>query len=208
MADDIARKLGAVNLSDKEANIIPIESDDIQISWMNVIAVSSMDIWIQAWNIPINWISAEVGLKIGKAFLAVKDVLVPHTARTKKIVADLKYERLGGPYCGILGHQDKLCENRTQDFGARKLADGAYGDWLQAPDNPASLATFSNSSSASDNPHMHTQVKVSKNPLQPSPFVSSSKDKQPLQTQDSSPPAISTPLLPKRVYCTKSPCII
>ncbi|XP_071906103.1 uncharacterized protein [Coffea arabica] len=36
-------------------------------------------LWVQVWNLPIHWISKDVGRKIGMVFKEVKDVIIPYS---------------------------------------------------------------------------------------------------------------------------------
>ncbi|CAA0843198.1 Unknown protein [Striga hermonthica] len=38
---------------------------------------NDLEIWVQVWNLPLNWFSTDVGLKLGKIFKQVLDVNVP-----------------------------------------------------------------------------------------------------------------------------------
>ncbi|CAA0820898.1 Unknown protein, partial [Striga hermonthica] len=138
-----------------------------------------LEIWVQVWNVPIHWTSTEVGLKIGKAFKRVKNVVIQYgplagkclrmlvtidiempilryaclqLEGTTKIV-EFKYERLVNfcHYCGIIGHLDKNCEKRMQDMDTGNLREGAYGDWLKAHDYPP-LGHYQQTNSNSESP--------------------------------------------------------
>ncbi|CAA0819339.1 Unknown protein [Striga hermonthica] len=122
-----------------------------------------IQIWIQAWNIPIHWVSTEVGVKFGRIFKRTIDVSVPQVGplagkclRLKAVIdvnqpllrctylkmgetriqIQFKYERLVNCcfYCGYLGHLDKSCEKRATDIANGCLAKGLYGEWLKAQD--------------------------------------------------------------------------
>ncbi|CAA0823537.1 Unknown protein [Striga hermonthica] len=123
-----------------------------------------VDIWVQAWNIPLHWLSSEVGIKLGSVFKQVKDVSVPQGGNLagkclrllvtldvnkpllrcthiqleeKKILVQFKYERLVSLcfYCGHLGHLDRNCDKRMADIAAGNLREGLYGDWLKATES-------------------------------------------------------------------------
>ncbi|KAK6139531.1 hypothetical protein DH2020_026731 [Rehmannia glutinosa] len=124
-----------------------------------------VDLWVQIWNIPHNWLCAEVGLKIGKSFHRVKDVLIPESGgirgRYLKILAsvelckpllrcaiiqlgnkevrvDFKYEKLLSDcfYCGKVGHLDKMYDKRKVDIGNEYLKEGQFGEWIKVDDSP------------------------------------------------------------------------
>ncbi|CAA0824775.1 Unknown protein [Striga hermonthica] len=120
-----------------------------------------VEMWVQGWNIPIHWISYEVGLKLGSAFKKVLDVNVPQGGplagkcirmlviidtnkpllrctnlqlEQKKIQVLFKYERLVNFcfYCGCLGHTDNNCDERSTDIAEGRILAGRYGNWLKA----------------------------------------------------------------------------
>ncbi|CAA0815770.1 Unknown protein, partial [Striga hermonthica] len=120
-------------------------------------------LWAQVTNLPLDWLSAEVGLKIGKAFPDVKNVLVqnisPHGGKMLKLLVSInlgeplprctnirlgdqiatvgfQYERLVSLcyYCGVIGHLDKSCKKRLEDIKNQALKEGQYGDWLKTED--------------------------------------------------------------------------
>ena len=35
-------------------------------------------LWVQIWNLPVHWLSKEVGRKIGAVFKDIKDVVISH----------------------------------------------------------------------------------------------------------------------------------
>ncbi|XP_027103144.1 uncharacterized protein [Coffea arabica] len=104
--------------------------------------ISAFDLapfWVQVWNLPVHWISKEVGRKIGAIFQEVKDVLVPQVGgkegrhlkllvvldtslpllrgTTVKVNGALKwlnfrYERCPDfcYKCGMVGHGEKSCK--------------------------------------------------------------------------------------------------
>nr|XP_027083817.1 uncharacterized protein LOC113706127 [Coffea arabica] len=45
----------------------------------NTEAFKYAPLWVQVWNLPIHWLSKEVGRKIGKVFREVKEVLISHS---------------------------------------------------------------------------------------------------------------------------------
>lgn len=99
----------------------------------------------------------EVGVKIGKLFSQVCDVMIPEFGgRLIKILAivnldkpllrvatmklngvicwvDFKYEKLADVcyYCEQVGHLDKMCHARGEDVRNKVLKEGQYGDWLK-----------------------------------------------------------------------------
>ncbi|CAA0819552.1 Unknown protein, partial [Striga hermonthica] len=123
-----------------------------------------LNIWVQVTNTPINWLSTEVGLKIGKVFKNVKNVVLAnagnHGGKYLRLlvivnlneplprVANIglgdqtaqvgfKYENLQNlyHYCGIIGHLDRSCSKRISDINSNSLKEGQYGDFLKATEN-------------------------------------------------------------------------
>ncbi|CAA0837917.1 Unknown protein, partial [Striga hermonthica] len=122
-----------------------------------------LNIWVQVQNIPLNWISTEVGLKIGQAFHKVKNVVIAttgnHGGKILKLLVTLNVEesiprmakvRLGNQlvtvgfkyeklinlchYCRKIGHLDRACQLKMDDIRNNSLREEQYGDWLRAPD--------------------------------------------------------------------------
>ncbi|CAA0810987.1 Unknown protein, partial [Striga hermonthica] len=120
-----------------------------------------VNLWVHVLNVPFNWMSSEVGLKIGEVFEGVKNVTICRlggdegnfikllaTINTKEplprctvvkledqqTMVQFKYERLVNLcyYCGCIGHLDKNCETRLMDIENRSLQEGQFGDWLKA----------------------------------------------------------------------------
>lgn len=123
-------------------------------------AFNSVQIWVQIWNVPLKWMSKEVGAKIGKLFSKVSEVLIPETGSSRgrciKILAtvylekpllrganikldsevcwvDFKYEQIAAFcfYCGRVGHSERVCASRGEDLHLNKLKNGQYGEWLK-----------------------------------------------------------------------------
>ncbi|CAA0837929.1 Uncharacterized mitochondrial protein AtMg01250, partial [Striga hermonthica] len=122
-----------------------------------------LNIWVQVQNILLNWISTEVGLKIGQAFHKVKNVVIAttgsHGGKILKLLVTLNVEesiprmakvRLGNQlvtvgfkyeklinlchYCRKIGHLDRACQLKMDDIRNNSLREEQYGDWLRAPD--------------------------------------------------------------------------
>lgn len=93
-------------------------------------------LWVQVWNLPIHWVSKDVGRKIGMVFKEVKEVLISHSGgkegkHVKLLVkADMTQPLLRGTAvkmngvlkwvsfsyervpdfcykCGVIGHSEK-----------------------------------------------------------------------------------------------------
>ncbi|KAK6128721.1 hypothetical protein DH2020_037529 [Rehmannia glutinosa] len=124
---------------------------------------SLVDVWIQIWDLPHNWISTETGLRIGKMFHSMSDIYIPDSGSVKgrhiKILVainlnkpllrgasiklggvtkwvNFKYEKMVGYcfYCGFVGHLDRMCEKKKKDIKDNTFCDGQYGEWLRAAD--------------------------------------------------------------------------
>ena len=122
-------------------------------------AFMTAPLWVQLWNLPVHWLSKEVGKKIGGVFIDVKEVLVPQSGgkegRHLKVLAlvDLskpllrgtmvriagagkwiafKYERCPDfcYNCGIVGHSERSCKEKRSLGGNN--AENQYGPWLRA----------------------------------------------------------------------------
>lgn len=106
---------------------------------------NSVKIWIQIWNVSHHWMSKEVGLKVGKPFPSVSEVVIPEFGNSRgrhiKLLAtnnldkpllrgtniklnnevcwvEFKYEQLATLYyyCGKIRHSDRLCLKRGEDL--------------------------------------------------------------------------------------------
>lgn len=115
--------------------------------------------WIQVWNLPIHWISQNVGRKIGSVFEEVKEVIIPQsggkegkhmkllvmvdtskplmrgtTVKMEGITkwAKFRYERCPDfcYRCGRIGHSDKTCQGR--DRWQQEHQGNQYGPWMRA----------------------------------------------------------------------------
>ncbi|CAA0840353.1 Unknown protein, partial [Striga hermonthica] len=120
-----------------------------------------LNLWVQVFNIPLDWLSTEVGLKIGKVFKQVKNVVIvgagSHGGRIMRLLvtvdfqeplprcaklrledqtvsAGFKYEKLVNHchYCGFIGHLDRNCSLRLKDIKSHSLHEGQYGAWMRA----------------------------------------------------------------------------
>ncbi|CAA0831590.1 Unknown protein, partial [Striga hermonthica] len=136
--------------------------------WRNDLSIShniftELNIWVQAFNVPLNWLSTEVGLKIGGVFKKVNNVVVvgagSHGGRLMRLLVTVdlnealprcsrirlddqlvtvgfKYEKLVNHchYCGFIGHLERSCLKRLDDIQSKSLTEGQFGDWMRAPD--------------------------------------------------------------------------
>lgn len=121
---------------------------------------NSVQIWVQIWNVPLKWMSKEVGAKIGKLFSKVCEVLIPETGSSRgiciKLLATVNLEKsllrganikLGSEVCWVdfkyeqiaafyfyyrwVGHSERLCASRGEDLRLNKLKKCQYGEWLK-----------------------------------------------------------------------------
>ncbi|CAA0810580.1 Uncharacterized mitochondrial protein AtMg01250, partial [Striga hermonthica] len=122
---------------------------------------SMLKMWVQVHHVPINWLTNEVGMKIGKVFPTTANVIISNlggqggrilkllvtvdlrealprcaTIRlgSQMITVTFKYERLANLcyYCGMVGHIENSSATRLEDIGNNGLKKGQYGDWLRA----------------------------------------------------------------------------
>ncbi|CAA0828005.1 Unknown protein [Striga hermonthica] len=110
-------------------------------------------LWVQVLNVPLNWMSTEVGQKVGRIFNKVKNVIVCKVGgdvgsflkllvaidlkepiprctsiklRNQKVMVAFRYEKLVNLcyYCGMIGNLDRSCSKRLRDFVNNCVADG------------------------------------------------------------------------------------
>nr|XP_027118509.1 uncharacterized protein LOC113735714 [Coffea arabica] len=116
-------------------------------------------LWVQLWDLPVHWLTKEVGRKIGAVFKGVKEVIVPQSGgkegRHLKILAlvDLSVPLLRGTVvqtagklkwvvfkyercpdfcynCGVVGHSERSC--KEQRVMMARLSENQYGPWMRA----------------------------------------------------------------------------
>ncbi|CAA0805991.1 Unknown protein, partial [Striga hermonthica] len=124
---------------------------------------NELNLWVQIHNVPLNWLTSEVGLKIGKIFKSISNVLISNlgsqggrlikllvtvditealprctTIRlgSQAVTVTFKYERLVNLcfYYGKIGHIEKGCNQRIEDISANTLKEGQFGEWMRATD--------------------------------------------------------------------------
>nr|XP_027082488.1 uncharacterized protein LOC113704814 [Coffea arabica] len=123
---------------DNQVMILRMWSEEIE---ENYGAFATAPSWMQPWNLPVHWLTKEVGRKIGAVFKEVKEVIIPQSGgkegRHLKILAlvDLstpllrgtvvqtagtfkwvvfKYERYPDfcYNCGVVGHSERSCKEQ------------------------------------------------------------------------------------------------
>ncbi|CAA0831374.1 Unknown protein [Striga hermonthica] len=145
--------------------------------------------WVQVHNLPLHWLTAEMGLKIGKIIGKVLNVqtpgagsphgnlikiqvelnlreTIPRGTKVKlgpeSLWVDFRYENLQSFcfYCGLIGHVDKNCPNMKDDLNRDVINVGQYGDWLRATHISLNDVKTVKSSESRDN-SMDQSTKVS-----------------------------------------------
>lgn len=118
-------------------------------------------IWIQVWGLPLEYLSSEVGQKIGSPMGEVTEVVIPEkgsrNGRIMLLLVDIditaslrrgmklklddgapfwvefRYEKLPTfcCYCGYLGHDQSACIKKFNDVKNDIFMDDQYGSWLR-----------------------------------------------------------------------------
>lgn len=118
--------------------------------------------WIQSWGLPLQFLSKDVGVKLGLRFGDVDEVVIPQSGsrdgrflriRTSLNVTqplkrgcmvkfpganpiwiEFRYEKLPSfcRYCGKVGHEFLACDKRFLDMEDEVFQSAEYGDWLRA----------------------------------------------------------------------------
>ncbi|CAA0824400.1 Unknown protein, partial [Striga hermonthica] len=162
---------------------------------------NELQLWVQALNIPLNWLSTDVGLKVGSVFKEVKNVVLVsssnHGGRILRLLVKVNLKealprcasiRLGSQivkvsfqyeklvnlchYCGFIGHLDRDCSNRLEDIKNRSVNEGQYGDWMKAAEGTNWVTVSSSGPKPSQN-----SGKSSAPTSEPQPHASSSQTK-------------------------------
>lgn len=116
---------------------------------------------VQIHELPHHWCSKEVGWKLGKLLIQCLNVIYPENGekegRLLKVLVEMeldkpllrgtklklddevswvefKYEMLPTfcYYCGIIGHSEKVCDQKLDDSRKDMVSEGEYGEWLRA----------------------------------------------------------------------------
>lgn len=117
----------------------------------------STQMWVQAWDIPLQWLTSRTVWKIGRAFNQVSNVLIPENGsrdgRYAKLLVDMdltkpllrgtrircnekccwitfKYEQLPNYYfyCGQIGHGERNCGTKSKDVERSCVLEGQFGE--------------------------------------------------------------------------------
>ncbi|KAE9465719.1 hypothetical protein C3L33_02375, partial [Rhododendron williamsianum] len=118
-------------------------------------------IWVQAWGIPLQFLSKDVGVKLGLKFGDVDDVVIPPAgsregrfirirtyfnvmqplkrgcmirfASNSPVWVEFRYEKLPSfcRYCGCVGHEMLNCDKRFLDLENEVVQPLQYGEWLR-----------------------------------------------------------------------------
>ncbi|CAA0824475.1 Unknown protein [Striga hermonthica] len=145
-------------LKEWKKNAIDFKDEDLKV-----------ELWVQIHKLPLHWISVETGMKIGRIFDKVLDVIVPgpvsYIGNVVKILVALnvmepiprgtiiklgdeehwvefRYENLLTFcfYCGRIGHNDRICVVKKVDVQKNMLKSGQYGEWLRG--SPGMFSEF------------------------------------------------------------------
>ncbi|CAA0805733.1 Unknown protein, partial [Striga hermonthica] len=135
---------------------------------------SEVSLWMQVHKLPLHWLSTDVGLKIGRLFQRVRNVIVVKEGGTKGsflrllVSHDVKeplprctviklgsrqynvsfqYEKLVSLcyYCGLVGHLERDCKTRLAHIEEGQVQEGQFGDWMKAADLGRGFGSPSNS---------------------------------------------------------------
>lgn len=129
------------------------------LKWTDI-CFNSSPMWIQVWHIFAHWSSIETGRKIGNKLREVKDIRLVEAGgadeHVLKILAvldltkplqrgtklkyrqserwvEFRYEQL--PifcfYCGLIGHNERLCLKRGKDVECGCVSTDQFGYWLK-----------------------------------------------------------------------------
>nr|XP_027102917.1 uncharacterized protein LOC113724191 [Coffea arabica] len=115
--------------------------------------------WVQVWNLPVHWLSKEVGRKIGAVFKQVKEIVIPQMGGKEErhlkllVLVDLSKPLLRGTIvkteenmtwvafkyeqcpdfcynCEFVGHNERTCSKQGDTSGGK--VDNQFGHWLRA----------------------------------------------------------------------------
>ncbi|CAA0829202.1 Unknown protein [Striga hermonthica] len=151
-------------------------------------------LWVQVFNVPLEWQSPEVGIKVGSVFNNVFNVSVINAngngGRALRILVGVdieeplprcsairlgdqatmvtfKYERLVNLcyYCGHIGHLDRDCAIKLGDVEKRALKMGQFGEWMKISEYRG--GNFSGNRSRSTEQDQDTSADIPLSPEKP-----------------------------------------
>ncbi|GER52399.1 RNA binding protein fox-1 homolog 1 [Striga asiatica] len=196
--EELAQKLQGFSLSKREHNFIDIAQDNITLSadecnrslfeWQEGLSIthpifSDLKLWVQVLNLPLNWLSTEVGLKIGTVFKNVDNVVVvgaaSHGGKLMRLLVSIdinealprcanirlnnqtinvvfKYEKLVNLLSLLWEHchLDRGCSKRMEDIKSNAVKEGQFGDWMRAPE----AQSWANLNSAGSRSPTHNDI--------------------------------------------------
>ncbi|CAA0831274.1 Unknown protein, partial [Striga hermonthica] len=147
---------------------------------------NEISLWVQVHKLPLNWLSIEVGQKIGRLFKRIKNVVVVKSGGAQgsylrmlvshdisepilrcahiklgdqRLGVTFLYEKLVSCcyYCGIVGHLERSCDVRAKDIEEGKQMVGQFGEWLKAMEIGRMGGSSQNSSPSQTNSNLHSQ---------------------------------------------------
>ncbi|CAA0826959.1 Unknown protein, partial [Striga hermonthica] len=142
-----------------------------------------ISLWVQVHKLPLNWLSIEVGRKIGKLFKKIKNVIVVksggvHGSYLRLLVSHdiaepilrcthiklgeqrlgvtFQYEKLVSCcfYCGLVGHLERACTARANDIEEGIQKMGQFGEWLKATETGKTGGSSQNSTPSQTNSNL------------------------------------------------------
>ncbi|CAA0811315.1 Unknown protein [Striga hermonthica] len=142
-------------------------------------------IWVHVLNLPLHWLSADTGMKLGRLLGKTLNVQVPgignYSGHNLKILVQLPlsepilrgtFIKIGGTntwvdfryeniqsfcfYCGVIGHSDRSCPKKKDDINNDNLQLGQFGDWLRI--SSSSSSGFRNHSGFNVGSHASTEA--------------------------------------------------
>ncbi|KAH0633124.1 hypothetical protein KY284_035910 [Solanum tuberosum] len=96
------------------------------------------ELWVQVWNIPLHWMSMDVGRKIGNALGGIVDIVIPENgSKEGQYIRPKARMNITKPL--PRGHNEKTCAHRAKDVQDGTVKTDQFGIWLKA-ENHASFS--------------------------------------------------------------------